>query len=667
MNNELFLSSEEIIEDFINYIEDPIYNYAYMIDGSWGSGKTYFVKKELIPAIEKNEEKKKKDNAEYQEKRVLYVSLYGIKETEEISRLLFLELHRIKLETLSSTKIGKVFQKHKTKITTYVGSGAKLISDVAKNFTGADFEGLFNNISTGYSLDNCIFIFDDLERTSCNINDILGYINNFVEHDGIKVLLVVNEKEINTVSQLDINPTELLVCLQNNLDFAFIERGDNKKVNNSQKISLDNLMKRVNILFARNQAYKQIKEKVVGITVKYQPSYLCMIKSLAEKHLKKNDILKNIVLNKSEKICEIAMYYEHLNLRTFLFFLSKISTIYECLHEYPQSVEKLIEYTFLVSVKFKSGLNMEEWKETSLFMKKSIYGDLDFRNYCIAFKFIDNFILYGKFNSKEIIEIVELYEELEKRNAENINDPSKKLQNWITLDEVTTKELMDEVLVKMKTNDYSFDSYLHILNSFTTLVSIGFDEKYLSKLMDYMKNNIRNTDEKVELRRWSSTFYSDEDRKLYKIKVEEINKVVMEKENKYREKELEDLISDVNSWGKKIGEYVSSHKNIVDNSFIYKLDASKILELIDESNTENIEEFRYAIGDFYSFSNISDYYMDDYPNLKKIYDELDIQKSTYDLIKKKTVELLRDLIGRKLDLLKPNVIDLDEDEHKMNE
>lgn len=76
MNNELFLSSEEIIEDFINYIEDPIYNYAYMIDGSWGSGKTHFVKKVLIPAIEKYQAEKKKDNIEYQEKKFsMYLSM----------------------------------------------------------------------------------------------------------------------------------------------------------------------------------------------------------------------------------------------------------------------------------------------------------------------------------------------------------------------------------------------------------------------------------------------------------------------------------------------------------------------------------------------------------------------------------------------------------------
>ena len=84
------LSSEEIIASFLNYLDNTIYSYAYMLDGSWGSGKTFFVKNMLIPAIEKREEEKKTCNPVYKEKKILYVSLYGIKDTEEISRFCIL-------------------------------------------------------------------------------------------------------------------------------------------------------------------------------------------------------------------------------------------------------------------------------------------------------------------------------------------------------------------------------------------------------------------------------------------------------------------------------------------------------------------------------------------------------------------------------------------------
>ena len=647
MKNKLFLSSEEIIESFFKYLDNTIYNYAYMLDGSWGSGKTFFVKEKLIPAIAQHEKEKQKIDPEYKEKRVLYVSLYGIKDTEEISRLLYLELRRVSTGDIVKDSILEFVDNNKSKISSWIGTGAKLISDVVKDLKGVDLEGIYNKISTGFSLENCIFIFDDLERTSCNINDILGYINNFIEHDEIKVLLIANEEEINTVSQLDTNPEELLVCLQDNLDFDFLD-DDNEKnqktryssynknaMNIQKKLSLNKLMKRVEVLFAHNQAYKQIKEKVVGETVKYQPDYLEMTKSLTEKHLKDNEVLKNIVINRAEKINEIAIHYNHINLRTFLFFLSKMITIYDCLQEHIQAVKKMIDYVFLVSIKCKTGHKIEKWKESTLFEFRSLYGRLDFRKQCLAFRFIDDFVLYGKFDSKEIVETVSFYEMLEKKNAEDVNDPANKIQNWWSMEEETLKGLMEEVLIKMEANEYLFDAYLHIVNNFASLISIGFDEKYLSRLMEYMKNNIRNASEKIELRRWHTSFVGNEDREIYALNVKELNEEIEANNNSHHKEELSDMLSDATSWGTKISAYVYEHKNIVDNGFFSKIDAKRVLALIEESNTENIEEFRYAIGDFYSFSNIADYYMEDYSNLKIIHDGLNTDNPQFDLIKKK--------------------------------
>lgn len=666
MKNKTFLSSEEIVESFLNYLDDTIYNYAYMLDGSWGSGKTFFVKEILVPSIVQHEKEKQIKNLEYEVKRVLYVSLYGIKDTEEISRLLYIELRKILTEELTKDKTPDLAKDKKARIASWIGTGAKILADVVKDSKGIDIERIFDKISTGFSLKNCIFIFDDLERTSCNINDVLGYINNFIEHDGIKTLLIANEAEVNTVSQLDINPMELLVCLQDNVNFDSIDSDRGKgayngynmsEIKSQDKISLEKLMRRVEVLFARNLAYKQIKEKVVGETVKYQPLYFAMIKKLTENNLNNNEELKNIILCKAEKINEIAMHYEHFNLRTFLFFLSKMIIIYDCLKEYVEIVEKMLDYVFLICVKYKSGNKIDEWEEKNLFESRSLYGNLDFRNVCIAFRFVDDFVLYGKFDIAEIIKTVSLYVSIEKRNAENENDPAKQIQNWWSMEEETLKKLMGEILVKMESNNYSFDSYLHILNNFVSLVSIGFDESYLAQLMEYMKNNIRHSSEKIELRRLHSSFAGDKDRELYALKVKELNEEVETKNNSFKEDELSDLLADVTLWGIKISTYVREHRNMANNGFIYKMDPEKILVMIKDGNTENIEEFRYALSDFYSFSNIAEFYMEDYSNLKIIHDGLNPDNPKFDLVKKVTVKWLKELIAEKMDLLKPMTVE----------
>ena len=35
-----------------------------------------------------------------------------------------------------------------------------------------------------------------MERCDCSINEILGYINSFVEHEKMKVIIVANQEEI---------------------------------------------------------------------------------------------------------------------------------------------------------------------------------------------------------------------------------------------------------------------------------------------------------------------------------------------------------------------------------------------------------------------------------------------------------------------------------------
>ena len=276
---------------------------------------------------------------------------------------------------------------------------------------------------------------------------------------------------------------------------------------------------------------------------------------------------------------------------------------------------------------------------------------------CLAFKFVDEFVLYGKLNSREIVETVTLYEEFEQKNAESENDPARQIQSWGSMDEKTVKVLMEEIILKMGEDKYSFATYLNILHNFVALVSIGFDEAFLNQLVEYMKNNIRNASERIELQGGYSFFINEDDKKLYALKSRELNVEIEEKNNSYQEKEMEKMLEDVNSWGINVNKYVTEHRKVVPKSFISKMDPGRILTLIEQSNTENIEAFRYAINDLYSFSNISDFYMEDYENLKTIYEGIKPDDQQYDLIKKKNVELLKVIIGRKMELLRPKSID----------
>ena len=88
MKKEKYLSDNEVVKAIREYIDNHIYNYAVLIDGQWGCGKTYFIKnilmKELSDHIEQNK------NQDY--KNIIYISLYGIKNTNEISKQIYVNV-----------------------------------------------------------------------------------------------------------------------------------------------------------------------------------------------------------------------------------------------------------------------------------------------------------------------------------------------------------------------------------------------------------------------------------------------------------------------------------------------------------------------------------------------------------------------------------------------
>ena len=86
---------------------------------------------------------------------------------------------------------GKIFQGLlKTSLKIDLNSDGKDDGSVSLQIPKIDLPESFKNA------DKSILIFDDLERCQIDIGNLLGYINYFVEHQGLKVILVANEDKL---------------------------------------------------------------------------------------------------------------------------------------------------------------------------------------------------------------------------------------------------------------------------------------------------------------------------------------------------------------------------------------------------------------------------------------------------------------------------------------
>lgn len=172
---------DQILKDYLTAIDT---DYAIMINGEWGSGKSYYIKhgfdslvKSILVPTKDNEDKGRRwfvrKKACYY--KPAYISLYGVSSVEDFEVRVFYGINSwanngfIRVGGLLGSKIGE-----------YVGvsSGKK----DAKAIT--------------YISKNRVLVFDDLERICDDkipVKEVLGLINSYVEHSHFKVVVVCNE------------------------------------------------------------------------------------------------------------------------------------------------------------------------------------------------------------------------------------------------------------------------------------------------------------------------------------------------------------------------------------------------------------------------------------------------------------------------------------------
>lgn len=205
----------------LNYLENDKTNTALLLKGSWGTGKTYYIKQSLIPFLENKG------------KKVVFVSLYGIKDTEELSKYIFTESYFKN----SNSRAGIVG----------IGIAKTVIRGVTSHFNVELNGGAkeWKKLSEYANLKNKLLIIDDLERhdESFGVVEILGYINNLCENDGIKVLLIGDENA--------------LFCTNCKKEFE-----EQIKQNETQN------------------KYKKIKEKTIGDTLEFISNFEDAIRSI---------------------------------------------------------------------------------------------------------------------------------------------------------------------------------------------------------------------------------------------------------------------------------------------------------------------------------------------------------------------------------------------------
>lgn len=181
--------TNEHITDYLEYfkkLSNP--QYAVLLKGAWGCGKTYFIQN-LVESWE--QENKEEDAIVIQP---LYLSLNGINDistiNENLKALLHPFLYSKGVKFMKNLFFGVV--KAAAKVNLDFDDDDKADGNIAINFNPIDLITSKSDKIKGEK----IIVFDDLERCKVATDELFGYINSFVEHHNCKVILIADEKKI---------------------------------------------------------------------------------------------------------------------------------------------------------------------------------------------------------------------------------------------------------------------------------------------------------------------------------------------------------------------------------------------------------------------------------------------------------------------------------------
>ena len=177
----------QIDKIIIDYVQSKDTDYAIMIDGEWGAGKSWYWDNVLTEQIKKIPTK---DNTEEKPStyNVAKISLFGISSVDDL---------RIKIFEETSAFFANKYVKTGAKLTGMVLNKVAGFFNVSET-SAKDVSDLLSEFSV--NLEHYVLCFDDLERIKIELLiELLGYINTLVEHDKVKVVFICNENELKDV------------------------------------------------------------------------------------------------------------------------------------------------------------------------------------------------------------------------------------------------------------------------------------------------------------------------------------------------------------------------------------------------------------------------------------------------------------------------------------
>lgn len=598
---------ESDVKAYINpyikhYLKEKEISQSILITGIWGCGKTHYWKNILSSKI-------KQCNL-----IPIYISLNGLKDKQEI-------LNKLSLKIISNQTNGFINSKTIKATTNILKIGLNTVSAGTLNFKKLDLNISLSDFLSMQKLDNCVLCFDDLERYTGNLSDILGIINDFTEQKHIKTIVLANIDKIKNTINSNTKDTN----------------SNNKEQSTTQNEDINN--------------FNIIKEKFFAKIIAF-PDDRNTKKYILEEIINEMDISeKTFLLENVELILNIMKQAKTSNYRVIKILLNDFSYFYSenilnqindknTFYEIKKHFFKYLLCSGLVI--YINDLSIDDINNLKTDNNFDILQKFNADN--IILRFLNKFYL-GNFESAYIFPSIIDYHLTSKIDIKKLNDEikkytPKKYKNYEYLTSGTSEYLYlkDEEFDKIINNDLIDDikngnvHYAYYDELFIKYCSLSedklIDKPYnelkkifiagLNKIQQEKKQNpVTDDDYLYPLRdKYDSNFKKNTAFLLYEI--EKTHNIL--EENFYSKKSIElreKLKNDISSFIDYLSPMKNSHYEDINYPLFSNFDEKDLFDILSNMTNKDIWEFTNVIIGRYKYGGISSYYNYDCKFLKK--------------------------------------------------
>ena len=266
-----------VSDEIIRYVSERETSGALLLTGQWGCGKTYRIKHLA--------------ESHMKEMSVIFISLFGISTVTSL---------KIKIKEQVAFSIFPTVQekKHKLekcKVFRAFIDGLSHQAKIAEKYAAITaFAPIKAELGFGKKKRKLVLVFDDIERSDIPIKELMGVINECVESEKIKTILIADEEKI------------------------------------------------------KSDDYREFKEKVISHTIKLNPDYSLVIRDILSAYQTEKAEYKEFLMRQEYYIVQLFKESNSYNLRTLKTILVDFERIFISLCElnYSEEIACNILYTF---------------------------------------------------------------------------------------------------------------------------------------------------------------------------------------------------------------------------------------------------------------------------------------------------------------------------------